>query len=236
MPIPTPPSVSPLWNAVFGGGGAIGFLVLIREAVVWWDKRRKDGTDALRKEAAEVEVARIKQRGEDEKEGREEAKRLLAERKEQVAELKADHQTLRKEFGEEIAALKKAQAEESEQRQLVKLAADAAHIRADDAVVQLDAAKRAREDLARKLEAVEARAASAERHAKTLEREKNVEIEILRRRLAEADAKIETLERYIREHKMTVSLTQDGQTITASMEPRAPEPTPAEPPTRDTDY
>lgn len=221
MPIPNAPILSPLYQALLGGTLLVGVLGAVQKAFEWVANRRDDAAVKIQENNAAIEVARIQRAAEESKEAREEARRLLAERKEQVAELKADGLALRREFGEEISALKLEMKEESEQRKLVKLSADAAHIRSDEMAVKLALAKAERDELMQKLAAVESQAASAERHSAALEKEKNVEIELISQQLEKANRKISELEAYIREHKLTVRLTQGDQTITASMDPMA---------------
>jgi len=219
MPILTTPTLSPLYQALLGGTLLVGVLGVAQKAFEWIAGRRDDATTKIQENNAAIEVARIQRAADEAKEAREEARRLLAERKEQVAELKADGLTLRRDLGEQISALKLEMKEESEQRQLVKLSADAAHIRSDEMASKLELAKADRDELMQKLVAVEARAINAEQHSAVLEKEKNAEIEIISQQLEKANRKISEMEAYIREHKMTVRLTQGDQTITASMDP-----------------
>jgi len=219
MPILTAPTLSPLYQALLGGTLLVGVLGVLQKAFEWIASRRDNATTKIQENNAAIEVARIQRAAEESKEAREEARRLLAERKEQVAELKADGLALRRDLGEEISALKLEMKEESEQRKLVKLSAEAAHIRSDEMAAKLEFAKTDRDELMQKLAAVESQAASAERHSAALEKEKNIEIELISQQLEKANRKISELEAYIREHKLTVRLTQGDQTITASMDP-----------------
>jgi len=229
MPIPNAPILSPLYQALLGGTLVVGVLGVAQKAFEWVANRRDGAAVKIQENNAVIEVARIQRAAEESKEAREEARRLLAERKEQVAELKGEHASIRREFGEKIDALKLEIKDESEQRQLVKLSADAAHIRSDEMAAKLAIAKAERDELMQKLAAVESQAASAERHSAALEKEKNIEIEMISQQLEKANRKISDLEAYIREHKLTVRLTQGDQTITASMDP-------LDPPTLDTNF
>lgn len=222
MPIPNAPILSPLYQALFGGTLLVGVLGAIQKAFEWAANRRDNATVKIQENNAAIEVARIQRAADEAKDAREEARRLLTERKEQVAELKADQALIRREMGEQIHTLKLEMKEESEQRQLVKLSADAAHIRADEMAAKLAVAKAERDELMQKLADVESRAERAERHSAGVEKDKNIEIELISLQLEKANRKISELEAYIREHKLTVRLTQGDQTITASMDPIAP--------------
>lgn len=226
MPSPAPPSLPTLWQALFGGGGLMVLAVFLRETLVWMDGKRKAVFDRLQSEAdknkadaAAVEIARLHEKGEVERRGEEAAWRLADERKGELAQIKS-------EFSAQIGELKQAVKDEGEERKLVMLAADAAHIRADEAVRHLEVAKRERDAIAEKLAAVETRAAKAEQLSTRKEKEKSLEIERLNNQLSQANRKIEDLERYIREHKMTVSLQRGEEIITASMMPMEPSDTP----------
>lgn len=222
MLVPIADASAPLTVALSAAAGLAAMLTLLGKYIAWVINRREDSFAKVRADAAIVEVDRQKLRQQDERDVREESNRLITERKEMAVQLKADNAAMRGEFMSEIAALKKSIRDEGEERALVKLSAEAAHMRADEAMQQLAAARRERGVIEAKLREVDKRANAAEQHTVLLEKEKNIEIEGLRALLAQSNRKIEELENYIREHKMTVSLQRGTDTITASIEPPPP--------------
>ena len=232
-----PEATTPLSLALTSAAGLAAFLTLLGKYIQWVIRRKDDSFEKVRADADAVEVKRVALRAQDDQEMRARAKQIFDERGKQVADLNIAQDRMRANFDAEIANLKCAIKQEGEERQMVKLSADAAHLRADEAVTDLAAAKRDRDEIERRLveatgrmAAVEARANRAEEFTSQIERDKNIEIDILSRQLAESNRKIETLEKYIREHKMQVTLQHGEEIITASMEPLD------EPPTKDTDF
>jgi len=235
MPIPNPPSLPVLWQAVFGGGGLMVLVVFLREVVVFLDKKRTDRADKKQAEAekdkgdkATVEIARLHENSERERRAEDAAWRLAEERKGELAGVKAEQSAMRQEFDAKVARLEEAQVEESEHRRMAQVSANAAIDRAEEAIRKLEAAKVERDGIATKLREVEQR-------SEQMDREKNAEIENLRAQLKEANRNIETLQTYIREHKLSVTLRHGEEIITASMQP-SDLPDLPEPPTRDTDF
>ena len=102
---------------------------------------------------------------------------------------------------------------------MVKVLADAAHLRADEAVKNLVVAKTERDELAHKLRQVEERADRAETHSQEIEKAKNLEVLMLSEKLEAANKKIASLEDYIKEQKLTLRIEQGDHTITASVDP-----------------
>ena len=248
--IPISAATSPMWLSLLGGGTVIGLLAAAQKYAEFVVSRRDIHAEKLRSdaekaklEAASIAIAHIAQEGEESKKAERMIALLLDERKDQVAglkgevvELKTDMSAQRREFDAKIVQLQEGQAREAEARQMVKLSADAAHIRADEAVKNLAIAKMERDELTRKLLLVEQRAGRAEERTEKVEQEKNLAVHLLSDQLDAANQKIAGLEEYIKAHKLTLKLEGGGQIVTATLDPLLPLPstTPA-PPDRDGD-
>ena len=230
MPVPIlPPSsaaLSPIWLSLLGGGTIVGLLAAVQKYAEWIITRKDGRAEQRRLDAASVEIAHIEQEGEENRRTERMIGLMLDERKDQVAglktevfDLKAGLTAQRNEFDAKIVRLEEGQKQEAEARQMVKLSADAAHLRADEAVKNLAIAKTERDGLARKLQMVEERADRAETHSQEIETAKNLEVSLLSEKLEAANKKITGLEEYIKEQKLTLRIEQGDQTITATVDP-----------------
>ena len=231
MPVPslipsTAAAISPIWISLLGGGTIVGLLAAVQKYAEWVIARKEGRVEMTRRDSASVEIAHIEQEGEENRRTERMLGLMLDERKDQVAglkvevtDLKAGLNAQRSEFDAKIVRLEEGQRAEAEARQMVKVLADAAHLRADEAVKDLAAAKTERDELAHKLQEVEARADRAEMHSQEIETAKNLEVLMLSEKLEAANKKITSLEDYIKEQKLTLRIEQGDQTITASVDP-----------------
>jgi len=224
--IPSAGAISPIWLSLLGGGTVIGILAAVQKYAEWIVTRKDSAAEKGKMDTASVKIAYIEQEGEQDKRAERMLALLLDERKDQVAglkgevvELKSDLTSQRHEFDAKIVRLEEGQRQEAEARQMVKLSADAAHVRADEAMKKLAIAKAERDELTRKLILVEEQAARAAERTEQVEKEKNLEVLLLSEQLDAANRKIAGLEEYIKAHKLTLKLEQGGQTVTASLDP-----------------
>ena len=231
MPVPsliptTAAAISPIWISLLGGGTIVGLLAAVQKYAEWVIARKEGRVEMTRRDSASVEIAHIEQEGEENRRTERMLGLMLDERKDQVAglkvevtDLKAGLNAQRSEFDAKIVRLEEGQKVEAEARQMVKVLADAAHLRADEAVKDLAVAKTERDELAHKLQEVEARADRAEMHSQEIETAKNLEVLHLSEKLEAANKKISSLEDYIKEQKLTLRIEQGDHTITASVDP-----------------
>ena len=231
MPVPnllpsTAAAISPIWISLLGGGTIVGLLAAVQKYAEWVITRKEGRAEMTRRDSASVEIAHIEQEGEENRRTERMIALLLDERKDQVAglkgevtDLKAGLNAQRSEFDAKIVRLEEGQRAEAEARQMVKVSAVAAHLRADEAVKKLAIAKTERDELAHKLRQVEERADRAEMHSQEIETAKNLEVRMLSEKLEAANKKIAGLEDYIKEQKLTLRIEQGDHTITASVDP-----------------
>ena len=224
--IPASSAIGPFLLSLLGGGTVIGLLAAVQKYFEWSGASKQARMEKAKLDAASVQIAHIEQEGQESKKVERMIDILLNERKGEViclkgelAEMKTDMTAQRREFDAKIVSLVEGQKEEAEARQMVKLSADAAHLRADEAVKKLALAKAERDELTRKLLLVEARAGKAEERTEQVEKEKNIAVHLLADQLDAANKKIAGLEEYIKAQKLTLKLEQGGQTVTASLDP-----------------